>query len=76
MSKVLNLTFRATDGKTHSMTIANPIENLDQATVEAMMDQLIAADAIYDDQVKLFNEKVGARYVETIASPIFEVTGK
>lgn len=44
METNLELVFLATDGKTVRVVVNDPKEGLDEATIESVMNQIIAAD--------------------------------
>lgn len=72
MSKVLDLQFKTGEGKSKHLTIHHPVEGLDRSTVEAAMDKIVASKVFEEKQIDCYAAKEGARYVETIATPIFE----
>lgn len=70
--KILELQFATADGKSRNFKINDARDHLDPLTVRNAMDRIIAANAFEQDEVVLYHEKKGARYVESIVTPIFE----
>lgn len=68
MSKKLQLTFLAEDGKTSSFSLAYPVEGLDLATVQKAAADIVPVFVSSDDSpLASFKE---AKYIETIETPI------
>ncbi len=68
MSKKLQLTFVAEDAKETSVSLDYPVENLSIATVKAAAQDMIPVFVnSYDSPLQSFK---GAKYVETIETPI------
>ena len=62
-SRTLVLTFADDNGSKSSLTITKPQTDVDDATVIAQMDALIAAGAIVSADNNLVTTKVEAKYV-------------
>lgn len=63
MTKTLELQFLNSTGKTVKITIDSPIEPVDQATLNAAMDSILAAN-IFVSKEGDFTTKKGARIIE------------
>ena len=59
--KTLVLVFTNGFGKNVSLTINNPIEGLDGATVSSVMDEIVAASALGEESIVA--NKLEAKYV-------------
>ena len=53
MNKILQMEFKSAEGKSRTLRLNNPRENLDRETVETAMDQIVAADAFEKEEVFL-----------------------
>lgn len=73
MDKILQMEFKSAEGKSRTLRLNNPRENLDRETVETAMEQIIEADAFEKDTYGLYAAKHAARYVETITTPLFDL---
>lgn len=68
----LKLTFKTSEGKTKSLSLEKPKDNLEQATVEAAMQKVVEANIFEKAGAKLFNTIVGAEYVKRTITPVFK----
>lgn len=68
MSKKLQLTFTAQDGKTSSLSLAYPVEGLDLATVRTAAADIVPVFVNANDSP--LRELKEAKYVETTETPI------
>ncbi len=62
MEKTLQLTFRNEEGRLFNLQLASPREDLTEADIAAVMDELIAKD-IFQSSGGSLTEKVRARLV-------------
>ena len=72
--KSLNLTFKGSLGKTHSLKLAYANDGLDKKIIKDAMDQLAELQIFSTNGEKLYETPVAAKYVETITTPVFSVT--
>ncbi len=64
--KTLNLTFKGSLGKAHTMKLKYANDNLDEATVRAAMDQISKTKLFVNkDGEELYATPVSAKYVMT-----------
>ncbi|OEF97641.1 DUF2922 domain-containing protein [Desulfuribacillus alkaliarsenatis] len=68
MSKKLELVFRNAEGKLTRIGVDNPLEPIDAQSVQAAMDEILAADAFEHGGGLV--EKVGARIIERTVQEI------
>lgn len=72
MAKTLELKFSTSAGKTKTMSVKEPILNLTSENTQQAMDKIIALNLFEIDGMNPYAEKVSARYVERVLTPIFE----
>ncbi|MDF7639986.1 DUF2922 domain-containing protein [Lactobacillus sp. ESL0791] len=71
--KVLKLVFANSHNTNKTITISNPKDGLDEATVKAAMDKIAAAKAFGLGEVVIYNSVVGAKYYTTATDNIFNI---
>lgn len=69
--KKLHLTFFNGEGKKHKLIPKVAAENLSGEQVRSAMDQLSALQIFEKEEVTLYQEPAGAKYVETIETTLF-----
>ncbi|WP_137597309.1 DUF2922 domain-containing protein [Paucilactobacillus kaifaensis] len=69
--KSLNLTFKGSLGKAHTLKLAYANDNLDAKTVKNTMDQLAALDLFVSNGEKIYAQPVSGKYVETTVTPVY-----
>lgn len=74
--KSLNLTFKGSLGKSHTLKLAYANDNLDPATIKKAMQQLSDLDLFVANDEKIYAQPVSAKYVETTVTPVFTTTEK
>lgn len=72
--KSLNLTFKGSLGKAHTLKLGYANDNLDAKTVKNTMDQLAALDLFVANGEKIYAQPVSAKYVETTTTPVYTAT--
>ena len=72
MAKTLELRFLNSEGKAKSLSIQNPVNDLDAETVQTAMNQLVQQNIFEKEGIQFYSTVKGARYVERIATDIFE----
>ncbi len=71
--KVLNLTFRDSQGKSRHIRLTNVATTHDKDAVHQVMDQLSALKLfVTADGSELLAHPVAAEYVDTTAAPLFK----
>lgn len=73
MAKTLELRFLTSDGKPKALSLSEPVLNLDAATVQTAMNQIVSQGLFEKDGIHLFQSVKGARYVERITTDIFDI---
>jgi len=68
-SKILRMAFRNAEGDRRSVSVRNPVDNPDAATVDALMDT-IADNEVFEANESALIEKVDAVVVETTTTGI------
>lgn len=71
-TKELTLVFKNADGKHKNLVIANPAENLDEATVKAAMQKIVNTHAFEKLGKKEFEGIVSASYVDRTVTKVFK----
>ncbi|CAI3329027.1 hypothetical protein CIRMBP1312_00460 [Enterococcus cecorum] len=71
--KKLYLTFENENGKKTSITPKVFAENLETDVVRQAMDEMAGLGIFHKDEYGLYAKVAGARYVETIETPLFSV---
>lgn len=71
--KKLYLTFENENGKKTSITPKVFAENLEADVVRQAMDEMAGLGIFHKDEYGLYTKVTGARYVETIETPLFSV---
>lgn len=74
--KTLNLSFKGSLGKGHTLKINYANEHLDEATVRAAMQKIVQSELIKKDDDLLFIRPASAKYVTTTDEVIFADTHK
>lgn len=69
--KTLNLNFKGSLGKTHSLKLSYANDQLDAATVREAMKQLANSHLFFKGDEELFATPVSAKYVDTIPTVLF-----
>ena len=69
----LELQFATAEGKSRTLSVNQPAMDLDQATVEAAMEAIVAQGIFEHEGVQLYNQVKGARYVTRTVDDVFEV---
>lgn len=69
--KTLNLTFKGSLGKKHLLKLSYASENLTAETVRKAMQDIAAASAFAKGDEGLYVTPVSAKYVDTVATVIF-----
>ena len=67
-TKELTLVFKNADGKHKNLVIANPVENLDEATIKAAMQKIVNTHAFE----KAGEGIVSASYVDRTVTKVFK----
>ena len=75
-TKKLSLKFLGADGKSHTIIVPKPIENLTAETVEQSMGQLVAADVFYKEDQALLKEVQKASINESTVTVLVDKTTK
>ncbi|HIX70422.1 DUF2922 domain-containing protein [Enterococcus diestrammenae] len=70
--KKLRMTFLNSEGKKHNLDPILAATNLTEPTVRTAMEGLRDLELFEKDDVQLYAEVKGAKYVETIETPLFE----
>lgn len=71
--KKLKLSFVNADGTKTTITPKYVDENLDAATVQQAMEKMAGLQLFDKKNVALYQKVNGAKYVETIETPLFSV---
>ena len=69
--KSLNLAFKGSLGKNHSLKLAYANDGLDSATIKSAMDQFAEVKMFTSEGENIYATPVSAKYVETITTPVF-----
>lgn len=69
--KTLNLTFKGSLGKAHTLRLAYANDNLDPQTVKKAMDKLAELDMFVNNDDHIYATPVSAKYVETTTTPVY-----
>lgn len=67
----LNLTFLNSEGKKHTFSPALAAQDLTAETVQTQMAAMTDLAIFQKDDVRLFEQVSGAKYVETIETELF-----
>ncbi|KAF1293095.1 DUF2922 domain-containing protein [Candidatus Enterococcus leclercqii] len=70
--KKLRMTFLNGEGKKHSLDPIVAATNLEPPTVRTVMEDLRDLELFEKDGIRLYAEVQGAKYIETIETPLFE----
>lgn len=70
--KKLQLTFRAKSGKKNNLSLNYVKENLDSATTKTAMEKILSSNLFQKDGIQLFEEIVGAKYIERTENPVLD----
>lgn len=73
MAKSLELIFKTGLGKTKTLTVQNPILELNPETAQAAMNDISALKMFNVDGAESYAVPQSARYVERLVTDIFEV---
>lgn len=71
--KKLKLSFINADGKKTTITPKYVAEDLEAAVVQEAMNKMVGLHLFSKKNVGLYQKISGAKYVETIETPLFEV---
>lgn len=69
--KTLNLSFKGSLGKGHSLKLKYANDQLDEATVRNAMQKIVDSQLFGKDDEQLYLRVASAKYVTTIDEPIF-----
>lgn len=69
--KRLHLTFMNSEAKKHKLVPKVADENLTKEQVQQAMQDITALNMFEKEQVALYQEAIGAKYVETIETILF-----
>lgn len=72
MTKTLELVFELTNGKTLTLSVASPKDNLTQGTINSAMDAIVSAD-VFSREGQTIVAKKSARIVERAVTDIVVV---
>lgn len=70
--KKLQLKFNTADGHKKNLVLNYVKADLDKNTVQTAMSKISASKLFEKDTVALYQEIVGAKYVERVETPVFE----
>lgn len=70
-NKVLKLSFTTAGGKTFTLSLPNPREDLSQAEILAVMNQMIAEDILMTTSGALTGVK-DAKVIDTVVNDLFD----
>ena len=71
-TKELKLVFKSANGKNKNLVIANPAENLDEATVKSAMQKIVNTHAFEKAGKKEYEGVVSASYVDRTVTKVFK----
>lgn len=74
--KTLNLSFKGSLGKGHTLKLNYASEDLDEKTIRDAMDKIIASQLIQKDDDILYVRSSGAKYVTTTDQVIFDTSAQ
>lgn len=69
--KTLNLSFKGSIGKGHSLKLKYANDQLDEATVRNAMQKIVDSQLFGKDDEQLYLRVASAKYVTTTDEPIF-----
>lgn len=69
--KTLNLSFKGSLGKVHSLKLKYANDQLDEATVRNAMQKIVDSQLFGKDDEQLYLRVASAKYVTTTDEPIF-----
>ena len=69
--KTLNLSFKGSLGKGHSLKLKYANDQLDEATVRNAMQKIVDSQLFCKDDEQLYLRVASAKYVTTTDEPIF-----
>lgn len=69
--KKLQLKFKTADGKNKDLALNYVKDGLDEKTVKEAMDKIQASKLFEKNTIQLYNEVLGAKYVDREESTIF-----
>lgn len=69
--KTLNLSFKGSLGKGHTLKLNYASENLDEQVIRDAMDKIVSSQLIQKDDDLLYVRPSGAKYVTTTDQVIF-----
>lgn len=70
--QVLQLHFKGSDNKQHTIVITNPKADLPEATIKQVMEKIIQTGLFVKDDNALYETVVGAAYVSTTTNAVFK----
>ncbi|MGM0215939.1 DUF2922 domain-containing protein [Enterococcus sp. AZ109] len=66
--------FLNSEGKTHQWTFNDPDPNKSPEEIKALLEKLTTLNLFEKDGVKLFQQVVSAKFVQTIETPLFDLS--
>lgn len=69
--KKLQLKFKTADGKNKDLALSYVKDGLDEKTVKEAMDKIQTSKLFEKNTIQLYNEVLGAKYVDREESTIF-----
>lgn len=69
--KTLNLSFKGSLGKGHTLKLNYASDNLDEKVIREAMNQIVSSQLIQKDDDNLYARVSGAKYVTTTDQVIF-----
>lgn len=73
-TRKLVATYKSSDGKHSRFTYKNPTTDKSSEEIKEMLELLTLLDIFERDGVNPFEEVISAKYVETIETPIFDIS--
>lgn len=70
-TKTLKLTFLNGKNKKTNLSVANPLENLDEQAVRKAMDVISGANIFGKEEVDMYKTPQSAQYVERVVTDVF-----
>ena len=70
-TKTLKLTFLNSKNKKTNLSVANPLENLDEQSVRKAMDVISGANIFEKEEVDMYKTPQSAQYVERVVTDVF-----
>ncbi len=70
-TKTLKLTFLNSKNKKTNLSVANPLENLDEQAVRKAMNVISGANIFEKEEVDMYKIPQSAQYVERVVTDVF-----